>query len=319
MFNKIICLGFLVLLFVSVTIHADYKEPLDESNKIWVYQEEDNSMAFIREGGRFIRGNMKIEFDAARSKKTYYPNGDYRSVTSVQGNSKIYLEFYPSSQKFPKKNIVSSSRVYLHVAGNYLLHDYMRVFSRYNKLMSLTKWRQGELNGEFKVFSVEGEILETGQYANGIPIGEWKKNYPNGKIASLVTFPTSILDWSETEDYTKNEYLPKGSKSIYESLYIYPKLIVEAWYSSKGYQFKEVVYEVHAEDQNVIIKRTGEQKTWDSLGNLIEVQKRIFSDKIKQTTQISHKHTYINKKVWWGGSFFKHLEVDYPEVEKSSK
>jgi antitoxin component YwqK of YwqJK toxin-antitoxin module len=317
MFNKIIYMG--LLAFASVALNANNSKPLDESNKIWVYEKQDHSMVFIKEGGRYIRGDMKIEFNGSKTKKTYFPNGNYKSATSIQGNSKIHLEFYPSSQKFPKKNIVSSSRIYLHVAGSYLLHDYMRVFSRNSRLISLAKWRQGELNGEFKVFSSEGGILEMGQYENGIPVGEWKKYYPNGKIASLVSFPTSILDWTETENYVKNKYLPKNSKSIYESPYIYPKLMVETWYSSKGYRFKEVYYEVYAKAENVIIKRTGEQKSWDSTGDLVEEQKHTFNDKVNKMTQVSHNHTYINKTVWWGKSFFKHLEVDYPMSKRNSK
>ena len=217
--QKVITLSGLFFCLFSADLFAN-KGPIDEREKAWYYQEEEQRMVFIKKDGSYMRGDLQIPLNSSKAVKSYLRDGGLKSIYYETGRAAVVLDFYPKRNTDREKNLVYSSRVYLKVSGQLLLHEYMYLFERDRDLLFISRWQQGVLDGEYLVFDGKGNVRESRHYTMGYPIKEWRQYYPTGVLASTVSFPEAEEAWGETEDYVYNQELPSNSRKLSDMPYI---------------------------------------------------------------------------------------------------
>ncbi len=309
----------IIFLFSASFLGAAPIPQLDSSEKVWVYDQQQEALLFIAKGGRYVRGDLKVPIKSKKTEVHYFPDGGLKYVQFVTGNTTLFLTFYRASPRFPEQNVVASSRVFIQVQGQYLLHDYMRVFARNKQLIFIAKWTQGLLDGEYKLFSKEGKLRELRYYSSGVPVREWWLYHPNGNLASRVHFPEGLTEWAATQDFVRNESKEQDSETIYGMQYIYPQTVVEEWYRHDGTLFKKIFYEAYAKGRNFFIRSKGKSETYNLKGQLVRKEDSFFGKKTDESTLSRYGQTYEKERVWWGKELYvdKLLQYPTPSVPKN--
>jgi antitoxin component YwqK of YwqJK toxin-antitoxin module len=130
---------------------------------------------------------------------------------SKTGNSTEFTLNHKGQKNGPFK-ILSNNEVVLET-GNYLLDSLdgeHKIFSVEGKLEALENFKNGKYHGVFQKFYPDGKIQQEGLYQNNVMTGVWKKFYANGKVIEEVMFSNNNENGPFKEFYDSGILKAKG-------------------------------------------------------------------------------------------------------------
>ncbi len=86
-----------------------------------------------------------------------------------------------------------------------------KLFDLNGKIAELRHYKKGKLNGEFKSYYPNGQINSDATYINDKYQGEYKRYYPNGKIREIVQFKNGVEDGPFKEFYSDGRPKAEGN------------------------------------------------------------------------------------------------------------
>ena len=257
----------------------------------------------IKEKGKFkvyIEDGKEISY--VEGKNSYYNNGVlYRekTVTGKKQNGEDIV-YYENGKIFEKTNYVNGNR-----EGEYLKNyenGNIELIGNYQQDKKHGKWIKYSLNNEelggcdnfingngyWKIYYVNGQVEEEGQYTDGYKTGEWISYYDNGKINEIgnFKFSNSIGEW-------KGNY--KNGQIKYNGQFIIKKDLYETWYLGKndwGSKDGRWIYffedgKISCEEDYKSGKRHGEMIFYNKDGSIKEkniyIEDRLEKNKVKET------------------------------------
>ncbi|SCA62617.1 hypothetical protein SCG7109_AB_00660 [Chlamydiales bacterium SCGC AG-110-M15] len=255
--------------------------------------------------------NVNLESPGVTVEK--YPDGRVRHMTVPFINSVWEIDFYPRKSSFEKRERVALIKRFRLFDNYYLLDGKTQRIGEVGELLSESSWVEGLLHGKQMVYHHLDVLAEEQHFDRGFPVGEWKRYYKNGKLASEISFPKMREDWDKTEVPAASL---NGVKSVYSMAYQHAIPTKAVWYDQEGFKEKEVFYKLYKERKRYVVARTGVYQNYNddkelikyvdfSMGNGLGISNEIF-DNLGRREEVF--------ETWYEGQRFKHIglePVDY--------
>jgi antitoxin component YwqK of YwqJK toxin-antitoxin module len=86
-----------------------------------------------------------------------------------------------------------------------------KLFDLDGKIAELRHYKKGKLNGEFKSYYPNGQVNSDAVYVNDKYEGEYKRYFPNGKLRETVQFKNGVEDGAFKEFYSDGRPKAEGN------------------------------------------------------------------------------------------------------------
>ncbi len=234
-------LSLILFLNVMMTFSLSAQNTYDANGK------KQGKWVKYQNNSKFYEGQFKDDIPVGEF-RYYYPNGDLKIQTIYAENGRLNRT----------KIFFDSWKEKVQAEGNYFDKKKDSIWNYYNEaeyLITIENYKNGQKNGEYKVFNQAGQLNLESHYENDTIIGESIEYYENGAVFRLINYQNGKRNGVFKLFYTSGNLLSTGNykQDIRDSIW--------TSYSENG----EIEF-LDYYDKGLFQKRT------DKDGNILEVK-----------------------------------------------
>ncbi|MDF2577753.1 MAG: toxin-antitoxin system YwqK family antitoxin [Chlamydiales bacterium] len=245
---------------------------------------------------------FEINLDTPGIKISRYPNGTLKQISIQIVNISYSIHFYEQIQKAPEK--VALIKRFQSFQDRLLLHGKTERYDEDGHLLVEINWQEGKLHGAQRIYNRDFKLIEEREYDSGFPIGLWKTYYPDGNIASEISFPASSAQWRDT----RLEGKAPSSGHIAVMNYHHPVKAKETWYYLNGSKQREREFDISEYQLSYTIMPTGASTSFSPHGTVVRNVTVALGEKHEHNTLKASGNIYYKDKLWYSDSLFKEWE-----------
>ncbi|MBN4067114.1 hypothetical protein JYU14_03420 [Simkania negevensis] len=251
---------------------------------------------------------LEVNLHSPSTNIEYYPNGRIKHI-AIDGITILYeIDFYPGYLNAPSQP--SLVQQYTSYENQLLLNGPTIRFDRKGNVLSITHWKIGKLDGAQKIYNNDIALIEERHYEMGYPVKLWNSYYINGKKATTIQFPKSIIEWEKSLVGMKHPL----SRELYNAPFQHPITIEEKWYDQDGLLYKAFTRQAWKSGESFTVRNTGKATSYNPYGEIVQKREAPSGTGREELFLPGPGSITTKRSAWFDRDLFNETAVTLPQA-----